>query len=111
MLDKSVPLRIEVMLERSVPFIRFENWLVGIRQVVVVVLALDVSFNVGEESVRLAFDANAIHAGGGVGMRLQIALVFQILDSQCSVTHELRLTRLIGPAVETVERASNERRT
>lgn len=96
----SVQLKSEVMLERSVLFIRAEIWLAGIRQVVVVVvLTPDVRFERDVASVRLVLFAPAvtfeiiegsvmvvlettvepdifpIHAGGGVGKSLKIALV------------------------------------
>ncbi len=88
------------MLERSVLFIRVGSMLAGIRQVVVVVvLTPDVTSEIDVGSVRLVvfapavtfeivegstmvvlepaveFDIFPIHAGGGVGMSLKIALV------------------------------------
>ena len=44
-----------------------------------------------------------------MGISLKVALVYQIHNSRCSVTHELRLTRLIGLAVEMVDSTSNEK--
>jgi hypothetical protein len=56
----SVQLKIEVMLERSVLFMSVGNWLAGIRQVVVVVLTPDVTFEMYVESVRLVLYAPAV---------------------------------------------------
>jgi hypothetical protein len=57
----SVQLYIEVMLEKSVLFMSVENWLAGIRQVVVVVVLMpDVTFEMYVVSVRLALYAPAV---------------------------------------------------
>jgi len=78
------------MLERSVLFIRVGSWLAGITHVIVVVLATsDATFVV---SVKLAVYAPEVS--------------FEIVAGSMS---QLRLTTLIGLAVETADSASNEK--
>jgi len=76
------------------PDIRLGRSLGETRQVVLV-FVLPVTFEIDEVSVRfetaVEFEANARHAGGGVG-----------------ISDESRLAGLIGLAVEAVASASNE---